>query len=145
LAAVIRNRSISAGGGVLKINCWLYVCLNTAQHFISLSGPYSLSHIDKPCTALNTVHFRPGINAHVWCTPTHTAEMSCKDHCSCLMFDEMSIKENLHFNQKFECIEGFEDHGSQHSKSCPNFHGLWLESGRSQLLTTLIIEALRQR
>jgi hypothetical protein len=28
------------------------------------------------------------------------------------MFDEMSIKENLHFNQKFGCIEGFEDLGS---------------------------------
>jgi len=25
------------------------------------------------------------------------------------MFDEMSIRENLHFNQKFGCIDGFED------------------------------------
>ncbi|PNF14733.1 hypothetical protein B7P43_G08923 [Cryptotermes secundus] len=29
------------------------------------------------------------------------------------MFDEMSIRENLHFNQKFDCIGGFEDCGSQ--------------------------------
>jgi hypothetical protein len=29
------------------------------------------------------------------------------------MFDEMSIRENLRFNQKFDCIEGFEDLGRQ--------------------------------
>jgi hypothetical protein len=29
------------------------------------------------------------------------------------MFDEMSIRENLRFSQKFDCIEGFEDLGSQ--------------------------------
>jgi hypothetical protein len=28
------------------------------------------------------------------------------------MFDEISIRENLHFNRKFDCIEGFEDLGS---------------------------------
>jgi hypothetical protein len=28
------------------------------------------------------------------------------------MFDEMSIRENLHFSQKFDCFEGFEDCGS---------------------------------
>jgi len=34
----------------------------------------------------------------------------------CLIFDEISVLENLHFNQKFGCIEGFEDfrsHGRQ--------------------------------
>ncbi|PNF26456.1 hypothetical protein B7P43_G16258 [Cryptotermes secundus] len=39
--------------------------------------------------------------------------MSGRDRYCCLMFDEMSIRENLHFNQKFDCIEGFEDCGSQ--------------------------------
>jgi len=28
------------------------------------------------------------------------------------MFDEMSIREHLHFNQKTYCTEGFEDLGS---------------------------------
>jgi hypothetical protein len=37
----------------------------------------------------------------------------------------VSIRENLHFNQKFDCIEGFEDLGMQHCKSCSGFHGLW--------------------
>jgi hypothetical protein len=36
-----------------------------------------------------------------------------KDLFCCLMFDEMSIRENLRFNQKFDCIEGFEDLGRQ--------------------------------
>ncbi|PNF39995.1 hypothetical protein B7P43_G15587, partial [Cryptotermes secundus] len=40
-------------------------------------------------------------------------KMSGEDRYCCLMFDEMSIRENLHFNQKFDCIEGFEDCGSQ--------------------------------
>jgi hypothetical protein len=29
------------------------------------------------------------------------------------MFDEMSIRENLHYNQKFHCVEGFEELGRQ--------------------------------
>jgi hypothetical protein len=29
------------------------------------------------------------------------------------MFDEMSIRENLHYNQKFDCIEGFDNLGRQ--------------------------------
>jgi hypothetical protein len=46
------------------------------------------------------------------------------------MFDEISIRENLHFNQKFECIEGFEECGKsgqdlQHSKSCSALHDPW--------------------
>ena len=35
------------------------------------------------------------------------------DRVCCLMFDEVSIRGNLHFNQKFGCIEGFEDLGNQ--------------------------------
>ena len=36
-----------------------------------------------------------------------------KDRYCCLLFDEMSIRENVWFNQKFDCIEGYEDLGSQ--------------------------------
>jgi hypothetical protein len=39
--------------------------------------------------------------------------MSEKDRYCCLLFDEMSIRENVWFNQKFDCIGGFEDLGSQ--------------------------------
>jgi len=38
--------------------------------------------------------------------------VSDKDHVCCLMFDKMSIRQHLHLNQKFDCIEGFEDLGS---------------------------------
>jgi hypothetical protein len=33
------------------------------------------------------------------------------------MFDEMSIRVNLHFIHKFGCIEGFEDFGSHETTS----------------------------
>jgi hypothetical protein len=36
-----------------------------------------------------------------------------KDWYCCLLFDEMMIRENIRFIQKFDCIEGFEDLGSQ--------------------------------
>ena len=63
-------------------------------------------------TILNTVRFRTGINAHVFNTLKLTLQtMPDADRVCCLMFDEMSIRDNLHFNQKFDCIEGFEDHG----------------------------------
>jgi hypothetical protein len=39
--------------------------------------------------------------------------MSDKDHVCCLMFNEMSIRQTLCFNQKHGCIKGFEDIGSQ--------------------------------
>jgi hypothetical protein len=36
------------------------------------------------------------------------------EECMCsLMFDEMLLRESMHFNQKFGCIEGFEDLGNQ--------------------------------
>jgi len=63
---------------------------------------------------LNTVQFRTGINTHVFDALRHSVQkMSEKDRYCCLLFDEMSIRENFRFNQKLNCIEGFEDLGSQ--------------------------------
>ena len=50
--------------------------------------------------------------------------MSDGDHVCCLMFDEMSIRENFHFNQKFGCIEAFEDLGSHGRTSGIGNHAL---------------------
>jgi hypothetical protein len=62
---------------------------------------------------LNTVHFGTGISAHVFSTlKGNVQKMSDQDRVCCLMFDEMSLRENLRYNQKFGCIEGFEDLGS---------------------------------
>jgi len=61
---------------------------------------------------LNTVQYRTGINAHVFSVFKDSVQaMSDKDGVCCLMFDKMSISEHLHFNQKTDCIEGFEDLG----------------------------------
>jgi hypothetical protein len=40
------------------------------------------------------------------------------------MFDEMSIRENLHFNQKFGCVEAFEELGSHGRTSSIASHAL---------------------
>ena len=59
---------------------------------------------------LNTVQFRMGINTHVFSVLKDNVQtMSDKDCMCCLMFDEMSIREHLHFIQKIDCIEGFDD------------------------------------
>ena len=41
----------------------------------------------------------------------YSKTMSDKDRMCCLMFDEMSIRQHLHFCQKIDCIEGFENLG----------------------------------
>ena len=54
-----------------------------------------------------------GISAHVFSTLRGTVQkMSAEDCMCCLMFDEISVRENLHYNKKFGCIEDFEDLGS---------------------------------
>jgi len=50
--------------------------------------------------------------------------MSDKDRMCSLMFDEMSIRKNVLFNQKFGCIEGFEDLGSHGRTSSIANHAL---------------------
>ena len=62
---------------------------------------------------LNTFPFRTGINTMFYALRHSLQKMSGKDRYCCLLFDEMSIRENVWFNQKFDCIEGFEDLGSQ--------------------------------
>jgi len=40
------------------------------------------------------------------------------------MFDEMSIRQHLHFNQKIDCIEGYEDLGRHGRTSNITNHAL---------------------
>jgi hypothetical protein len=57
--------------------------------------------------------------------------MSDEDYVCCLIVDETSIRNNLHCNQKFGCMEGFEELGSHGRTRCIAnqapvfmFHGL---------------------
>jgi len=50
--------------------------------------------------------------------------VSDKTHVCCVMFDEKSIREHLRFNQKFGCIEDFEDPGRYGRTSNIVNHGL---------------------
>ena len=75
--------------------------------------------------------------------------MSDGDCVFCFMFDEVSIRGNLHFNQKFGCIEGFEDLGNQGKTSnvaiipWSSCSMVSVKSGSNQYLTTWFTEALR--
>jgi len=74
---------------------------------------------------LNTIQCGTGIYAHVFRVLKDSVQtMSDKDRVCCLMFDEMSIREHLHFNQKIDCIEGFEDLGRHGRTSNTANHAL---------------------
>jgi hypothetical protein len=61
---------------------------------------------------LRTFLFVAGINAHLFGALHHTLQNMCdRDQYCCLLFDEMSFGENVHFSQKLDCIEAFEDCG----------------------------------
>ena len=94
----------------------------------------------------NSKHFTLGRASMPICT---LQTMSDGDRVCCLIFDEMSIRGNLHLNQMFGCIEGFEDLGNQGKAS--NFAVIpWsscsvvsVKSGSNQYLSTWFTEALR--
>ena len=72
-------------------------------------------------SVLSIVHFAAGINAHVFSALQHSLQkMSDRDRYSCLLFDEMSIRENVRFNQKLDCIEGYEDCGIERTCNFAN-------------------------
>ena len=74
---------------------------------------------------LNTVQYRTGINAHVFSVLKDSVQtMSDKDHVWCLVFDKMSIRQHLYFNQKIDYNEGFEDLGRHGRTSNIVYHAL---------------------
>jgi len=57
------------------------------------------------------------ISVHMFSTLIHTLQTMCdEDRVYCLMFNEMSIRDSVHFIQKFVCIVGCEGLGS-HSRT----------------------------
>ena len=72
-------------------------------------------------SVLSTVHFAAGINAHVFGALQHSLQkMSDRDRYCCLLFDEMSIRVNVRFNQKLDCIEVYEDYGTESTCNIAN-------------------------
>jgi len=98
---------------------------------------YSLLRLLLPlpsrCTLqsiLSTVHFAAGINAHVFDALQHSMQkMSDRDWYCCLLFDELSIRENVCFNQKLDCIEGYEDYGTERPCNIANHALLFMVRG----------------
>ena len=62
-----------------------------------------------------------GINAHVLDVLQHCLQkISARDWYCCLLFDEMCIRENIHFNEKLTCVEGFEDCATERTCNIAN-------------------------
>jgi hypothetical protein len=117
LAAIIRNNKHKPRGRKWNFeekNLALSLLKHSPKCYILLQTLFPLPSWCTLQSLLNTIPFRTGINIHVFDALRHSLQkMSEKDRYSCLLFDEMLIRENVWFNQKFYCIGGFEDFRSQ--------------------------------
>jgi hypothetical protein len=114
LASVVRNRHKDRRWSYKEKLLALSALKCNPKSYTFLQSLFSLPSKQALHSTLDTVCFQTGINAHVFNTLRETVQtMPDKDRVCCLMFDEMSLRENLGFNQKLGCIEGFEDLGSQ--------------------------------
>ena len=68
------------------------------------------------------------IKAHLFGALLHSLQkMSVRDWYCCLLFDEISVRENVLFNLKHDCIEGVEDYETERTcniaRHCCSFQG----------------------
>src|SRR5215469_2536436 len=117
LAAIIRNSMHKPTGrrwNFEEKNLALSLLKRSPKSYILLQKLFPLPSGHTLQSLLNTVPFRTGINTHIFYALRHSVQkISEKDRYCCLLFDEISFRENVWYNQKFDCIEGFEDLGSQ--------------------------------
>ncbi|KAJ4425383.1 hypothetical protein ANN_27998 [Periplaneta americana] len=116
LAGIIRNSKYKAVGrrwtrDEKVVSLSLYE--RSPKSYAFLRSLYPLPSKRSLQYVLNAIHFGTGINANVFKALKDTVQkMSDEDRVCSLLFDEMSIRENLHYNRKLDRIDGFEDHGS---------------------------------
>jgi hypothetical protein len=104
-----KGRRWSYKGKVLVVS----ILKHSPRYCVFLWSLFLLPFRRTSQSLLSTVQFRMGINAHVFSILKDAVQtVPDKDHTSGLMFDKMSIRQQLQFNQKIDCIEGFEDLGS---------------------------------
>ena len=147
----IVNTSHGEGGGILRGKCWLSLLKRSPKSYTLLHTLLPLPSGRTLQSLPNTVQFRTGINTQVFDALRQCMQkMPEKHRYCCLLFDEMSIRENVRFNQKFNCIEGFEDLGTCNIATLQiTLYFSWsmvcigIES--SQWLTTSVVEVLRLR
>jgi hypothetical protein len=98
---------------------------------------------------LNTVHFRAGINTHVFYALRHSLQkMSEKDRYCCLLFDEMSIRENglirnLIALQDIRILEVRAERARLQIVLYFSWSVVCIQSGSSQWLNVSVMEVLR--
>jgi hypothetical protein len=131
MAAIINNsrqKPMEEGAILEKLSLCFYLIV-AQKSYIPRQTLFTLpsGRISQPL--LNTAHSRTSIITHVFMHMVTPCRKCLKNRHCCVMFDEMSIRENAWSNQKLVCFEGFEDLGSQglqveHCKSRSTFHGL---------------------
>jgi hypothetical protein len=146
LAAIIRNSRHKPRGSRWNFEdkiLALSLLKRSPKSYILLQTLFPLPSGRTLQSLLNTVHFRTGLNTHVFDALRHSVQkMSEIDRYCCLLFDEMSIRENVRFNQKFDCIE---DHGSHGRKyNIANHALLFMVRGLHRKWYSLVVQANKQ-
>ena len=81
-------------------------------------------------SALGSVQFAACFIAHVFGSHQHTLQkMSARDWYCCMFFDEISVREYVSFYQKLECIECFDNYGTEITCSIANYVLLFMVRG----------------
>ena len=85
------------GGGIFEEKILaLSLLKRSPKSYVLLQTLFPLPSGCNIQSFLNTIHFRTGINNHVFDALRHSVQkMSEKDRYCCLLFDEMSIRENV--------------------------------------------------
>ena len=126
----IVDTSQGEGDGILRKKFWLCLYLQSL---------------------LNTIHFRTGINTHVFYALRYSLQkMSEKDRYCCLLFDEMSIRENglirnLTALRDMRILEVRAGRATLQIVLCSSWSVVCIRSGSNQWLTTSVVEVLSLR
>jgi len=115
LAAVIWNSIKKPSGKRCNFEekrslCFYLIVAQNPTFFVILIRSIIRTHFAIP---LNTVHFRTSIISHVFYALGHSVQKMAKKRVLSYLVRWNVDRENVCFNQKFHCVEGFEDFGSQ--------------------------------
>ena len=139
----IVNMSLRAGGGATRKKVLAVSFLKRSpRSYTFLQSLFPLPSRRRLQSLLNTFQFGTGINANVFSVLKDNVQiMSDKDCMCCLMFDEMSIREHLHFSQKtvLKALRTLEDTAGQAISQIMPWSScsvVYVKGGNNQLLTT---------
>ena len=110
-----------AGGGTLKTKCWLCPFLNAAQNPTPSCNYCSLFPLHAPCNQYSVLFTL--LQASMAMCLVHSSTL-CRNWqrpvLLSLVWWNVNQRQNVCFNQKLDHIEGFEDCGTERTRSIAN-------------------------